>query len=443
MTRRDMRANFQSRKKWRCCGDYFARRMVDVLLSQDLGYTVVMQLLNHTTWWLTFACLLPAFACEPDDGVDQGAILLPSPTQSADAGVSVVVADSGAVDRPATSADDELDESVLAPQSEAGVVEVTEENSCATADVQVVVPDVTLHFLVDISGSMDGQLIDRFQKWDPLKDALKSFFRAEMSQGLDASVHLFPRPLAEDTEAERDLRCLVESYDEPALATAALPNGDVFSDFIDSLDPVGETPTAPALRGVLQHASAALDNNPNGRAAVLLVSDGNPQGCETLIPTNTVNGASAEVATYAEQIPTYVIGVGDSLERLNQIAEAGGTESAVIVGITEPDQTSSQILERLEEIRSEVASCDVPIPEAPDGRRLEAGWVAAELLTAEGEPTPLAYDPDCTGDLGFRYDSLAQPENIRLCQSACAEVRKDDTSLNVLFGCSVIVPELR
>src|SRR5207302_331035 len=84
--------------------------------------------------------------------------------------------------------------------------------------------------------------------------------------------------------------------------------------------PGGNTPTVPALQGAIQYATTYTRNTPGRTAAVVFVSDGIPNGCNS-----TVN-AAAMAATAAfnamPQIKTYVIGLGATAS-LDQIALAG------------------------------------------------------------------------------------------------------------------------
>lgn len=90
-----------------------------------------------------------------------------------------------------------------------------------------------------------------------------------------------------------------------------------------------------------------------------------------------------------------------------------------------------------------MVSCDVLIPEPPEGQSLEPGKVAAEVTTADGNSLELPFDPGCVSGNGFEYDSLEAPTAIHLCDAACSELRRSGASVNVLFGCLFEPPELK
>jgi hypothetical protein len=60
----------------------------------------------------------------------------------------------------------------------------------------------------------------------------------------------------------------------------------------------------------------------------------------------------ASVAAAAFQgspsIPTYVIGVGPALSKLEAIAQAGGTNQAFMIAVSNPAETATQLREALE-----------------------------------------------------------------------------------------------
>src|SRR5690606_9884145 len=128
--------------------------------------------------------------------------------------------------------------------------------------------------------------------------------------------------------------------------------------------PTGETPTASAIEGGCRLSTAHRKKNP-GRAVVnLLVTDGEPKAPVTSKSTDC-NPTLAEAVTAARAcrddgagIPTYVLGVGPSLDNLDQIAAAGGTERAYLVA----DDSSSGVLEALNRVRaSATIPCEMPI----------------------------------------------------------------------------------
>jgi hypothetical protein len=309
---------------------------------------------------------------------------------------------------------------------------------CAAANQQAELAPVYLVFLLDQSGSMgDGEHGNRTEKWDPVTAALKAFFADPESSGITASLNLFPLdknktdgPASEDTPAD----CAASAYVAPAVVPTALPNDKAFADAITALDPPNEfgTPTFPALSGTIDYAKSVLAEDATRKVAIVMVTDGNPVSCQG----NTIKNTAEAAAAVAAQIPTYVIGVGDSLDALNSIAEGGGTEKAFIVSLDDPEQTRKDLLDTINLIRGQAISCEIDIPTPPVGKKLDPEKVDVQF-TANGKPgVALKYGAECTGDTAWRYDDAAAPTTIELCADACTAVKADAKGkLDVVFGC--------
>jgi hypothetical protein len=96
-------------------------------------------------------------------------------------------------------------------------------------------------------------------------------------------------------------------------------------------NPNPATPTSAALAGAEQWAVAYRQAHPDEPTAVVLITDGEPQGCDT----NTENIAKlASDAKATAGVLTYVIGLAASTQvttSANQIAAAGGTKTAFLI----------------------------------------------------------------------------------------------------------------
>jgi hypothetical protein len=98
---------------------------------------------------------------------------------------------------------------------------------------------------------------------------------------------------------------------------------------VASLNPDPQTPMSAALGGAAKWARAYQGSHPDETTAVVLVTDGEPAGCDTS-PTNIASIASDLYTTNA--VRTFVIGLSGSNQTiLDQIASAGGTKRAVLV----------------------------------------------------------------------------------------------------------------
>lgn len=347
------------------------------------------------------------------------------------------------------SSDIILEEDPEDPQTPAGGAgngdDPWQEEACAAEKVQSDLEPVHLVFLLDQSGSMgDGEHGQRDEKWDPVTQALETFFADPESAGLTASLTLFPDDVNKTSEAASTsfaISCEDASYETPVVSPRALPDAISFSEAIAAVDPPNEfgTPTLHALAGTAAYALSLADEGK--KVAIVLVTDGEPAQCGQ--DNQNIDNTAAEAAAIFPEIPTYVIGVGRALDALNDIAHAGGTNSAFIVDTDDPDKTRSDLLQQVQLIRGEQISCDLAIPEAPAGETLDPKKVNVELLSGE-ESAALNYDAECSDGTGWRYDNEETPSKIELCNNTCETVQNgEDSGVNVLFGCATREIEIR
>ena len=228
----------------------------------------------------------------------------------------------------------------------------------------------------------------------------------------------------------------------------ALPSGD-FEAAITAATPQtqsdwgGGTPTLAVLQGTYDFLEGLAIANPNAIYAVVLVTDGYPQGCDD----NEISSVVDEVAQHAATIPTYVIGVAnppipnapDTVSDLNAIAVAGATSQAFIIATGDPEGTKESFSAAIDEIRTLSNPCEIPIPPAPSGQVFDRSKVTV-LYQRGGDQTAFVYDPDCVKENAWYYDDAAQPTTIVLCPATCESVSADPAA-NVLveFGCVDVI----
>jgi len=311
--------------------------------------------------------------------------------------------------------------------------------ACAATVSKAKTVPVILVFMFDRSGSMDDSIGPGQTKWSALVPGLDAFFADPKSAGVSASLQFF----------EQASECDVPSYAAPLVPTTPLPNSTVFASAIAAVSPQGETPTQPALEGALQYAAQQLALNPNGKSAVVLVTDGEPNGCASTV-TNVAATAQAVSAT----IPTYVIGIGKAtdLVRLNTIAAAGATGTAFFVssdagdGGCDAGGCSAQDMESrfesvLAVIRGATASCNLLLPSPPPGQSLNLSEINVSFAPSSGQTTTLVYNQNCGGGgVGWFYDNLQSPTKIEICPSSCQMVQSDvlGGSLSIAVGCQTV-----
>ncbi len=332
-------------------------------------------------------------------------------------------------------------------------------NVCATESSSADVQPVYLGFAFDVSGSM-GKLDepnwwhDPAKKWEPVVAATRAFFEDDASEGLQASMALFPAS---------DDHCDAESYEDPDVGMRALPStafGAVLDDYEDGAWR-GGTPTLAAFEGTVAYLDGLRAASPGGKYVVVLVTDGLPQSCSG-VDVSDVVAAVQEVND--DGILTYVIGVqnpteppaslpagwdewgcgsgdmepcapAENLTALGQIATAGGTELVLIDTDGTAEDTADAFTAAINAIRDEAVSCTVEIPEHPEGGAFEPDKIDV-TFGPEGGREPLGYDPTCPGGLGWRYDDEENPTSIQLCEATCASIQAATTGdLVVEFLC--------
>lgn len=301
--------------------------------------------------------------------------------------------------------------------------------SCISARAKAGLAPMNLVFMFDQSGSMGDEAhggalfgFTRAARWDPITSGLKRFFADSASAGLRASLQYFPAATGS---------CDALLYKTPEVPLTALPNASPFVTSINKHGPLGGTPTLPAVTGALLFAKELKVQFPAERVAVVLVTDGVPGEC------GYFDEVKARLAADAPEVPTYVVGVGNDLAALADLAKAGGTGSAILVDLQNPQQSTDDFLKALAAIRHQTLSCVMPIPPAPDGKTVDPARVNVALASATGPSDVLSYDATCADPEGWRYDDADAPKAIELCAGSCERARRvAEGSLEVQLGCA-------
>jgi len=312
---------------------------------------------------------------------------------------------------------------------------------------------VNMFIQFDRSGSMmyttKGELLP-IDKWAQAVNALNAFFTDAKSDGLKVALRFFPddKPVpgcAGDTGGS----CDPVACSQPLVPLGTLlaapgdPHETALLSAIASATPSDPstaagrtgTPMHPALQGALSWAASTQAMLPNERVVVVLVTDGEPNGCQN----NRVDAIAALASEARTQngIMTYAIGIqGSQEESMNQIAQAGGTERAFFSS----DAASAQqdLLNALNAIRSNVLACDFNLPA---GGNLDPNKINIQFTGADGTPqTLLRTDAASCAGGGWYYDDPAAPRAIRLCESTCNTVQGAvQAKIEVVVGCATQV----
>jgi len=219
---------------------------------------------------------------------------------------------------------------------------------------------------------------------------------------------------------------------------------------LDARMPTGETPTGSALRGACGYAKSERAAHPERALVILLMTDGNPEApvscgkngcCPTL---DDAKQAAADCAAGPSGVATYVLGVGPELDNLNQIASAGSTHAAYLVG---DEDVTSQVLAALNKIRGDaVVPCELSIPPANDGKKLDYSEVNL-VYSSSGCNFAPAYHVDsqasCDASGGWYYDDPNAPTSVELCPATCQAVSVPGASLRFSVGCQSLSKPVR
>jgi hypothetical protein len=151
--------------------------------------------------------------------------------------------------------------------------------------------------------------------------------------------------------------------------------------------------------------------------------------------------AAAECRSGAPGIETYVLGVGPFLDNLQQIAKAGGTDHAYLIGDQDVQQ---KVLQALNSIRGAASiPCELKVPEPKGGASLDYGLVnvayqdsSCVLSTIYNVPNAASCDALAGG---WYYDDAAAPSSIELCAASCDRVSAPGGRLAFTVGCQTKV----
>lgn len=308
---------------------------------------------------------------------------------------------------------------------------ISPDAACAKATTTAILVPVNMFLLFDKSGSMlDGG------KWAAAKGALKAFFQDPKVAGLRVAIRFFPDTTCDSPECDIDA-CTTPQVKIGKLTAQSAPDDAQEALLIKAIDgafPVGGTPMFAALGGAEQAAAIHLSQNPSHKAAVVLVTDGTPNGCETDVDKIAELAAQA-FKTFA--VTTYVVGLdGANQDQLDKIAAAGETDSAFYLGQGDIQQS---LLAAFQAIQGKGLACQFKLPkdEEVDPNKVNVLYTAA----TSDEPAligQVAAADACSGTKdGWYYDDPSLPTAILLCPASCEKVESDpDGKLEVVFGCA-------
>jgi hypothetical protein len=295
---------------------------------------------------------------------------------------------------------------------------------------------VDLYVVFDESGSMATLDDGKTMRIDAVKGAVTTFQQDPGSAGLGVGLSYFgTQPLSCACTS-----CNAADYSTPSVPVAVLPdNTAALMASLAAAQPTGETPTGPAIRGACAYVTAWQQKHSDRQAAILLVTDGEPQapltsakgGCH---PTLADASEAAASCLSTSRVRTYVLGVGPSLTNLNQIAAAGGSSSAYLV----QNAGGAGVLAALNAIRKDA--------QIPCTLNLPAGNIVLSTLNvvyADSACNLTTYArvgsvAACPAQGGWYFDDPNKPSKIQLCQASCDQVAKPGGQLQLSVGCDTV-----
>lgn len=333
--------------------------------------------------------------------------------------------------------------------------------SCAADSYEGQLVMLDMYLMLDRSGSMNSTPTDAGGPtyWDQVTQAIDDFLSLQGTTGISMGIGFFPTepsvppprqcqtgqdclPYGDmcmpmmgcaDTIME-DESCWHFDYEKPVVPISELPAAATkLSNAIGSVSPSGGTPMAPALYGAAAYAQSWAKQHPDHATFVVLATDGMPTSC---VPDDVPKIAEIAAGAYeaSPSVKTFVIGIGTKLTALNNIAEQGGTDEALIVD--ETGNTGEQFLEKLNAIRGTV-SCVYRIP-SPDAGKPDKNKVNVYFTPDGGEQTLYPYassKAQCGNEKAWYYDNPNDPHQIILCPAACEEVQTVKGRIDVVIGC--------
>ena len=289
--------------------------------------------------------------------------------------------------------------------------------------------ELAMLLLMDRSDSMTGG------SWTAARKAMVAFADTAASIETNLGLSVFP-----PDKVVGDQACNREAF-APVVPIAPLPgNSAAIKDAILSREPTGLTPMTPALEGSYDAMKEFLADKPDVEGIVVLVTDGDPQGCNSTIANVLPVVSAASAGT--PRIRTFAIGMtGASFAARDAIAAAGqGAPTAFNASGPEPQK---ELLTALESVRAGALGCEyrLPAPAAGQGK-LDTDSVEIAWTPSEHDPEQrfrkvggLAQCGETAG--GFYYDDPAAPRRIILCPASCDAIHGGarTAKVEVVLGC--------
>lgn len=310
----------------------------------------------------------------------------------------------------------------------------TDEAVCAAQAYEGEAIPLDIYIMFDQSGSMLND-VGGLTRLDAIERATTTFLRDSASASIRVGVGYFGfQPIGQTS-------CEPADFAKPSVPVT-LDHEAVLSSLAER-EPTGETPTGAAIRGACGYAQDWKAENPGHSVVMLLLTDGEPKApmsCSTGACCPTLDDAVRAAADCRDSEPgiqTYVLGVGPFLDNLQQIAQAGGTEHAYLIGDQDVEQ---QVLHALNSIRGAASiPCELQLPKPTGGTALDYGLVNVAYQDSSCALSTIynvAGEASCDVTAGgWYYDDPSAPSSVKLCGASCDVVSAPGGRLAFTVGC--------
>jgi uncharacterized protein YegL len=307
-----------------------------------------------------------------------------------------------------------------------------------------------MYIMMDESGSMEGT------SWSAVTSAVSTFVQSPSTVGVGVGIQFFPPPSTQANcplappcptgcmkfgpfcapDVNNTAECQVNNYLPPAVAIQPLPGvAQKIVAAMNAQTPNGGTPTLPAMQSAVQATEGYAAQVPTHKVIIVLATDGQPNDCNS-----TVANVAAEAAKgYANtpSVETFVIGIGSGAGNLDQIAQSGGSGTAIIVDTAGGSQ---QFIDAMNKIRGQALGCEYLIP---SGANADPQKVNVYYTPPSGSGSYLGYQTSaaaCGNDPGWYYDNPSDPKAIELCPASCTTVKNQTGGkVQIKVGCKTII----
>lgn len=323
--------------------------------------------------------------------------------------------------------------------------------ACAKGTASANLAGVNMFVMFDRSTSMHDPAGDSGStRWELASAALEAFFASNEAAGLNLALRFFPHdlPAAGCNQDACSTDACAQALVNLGTLTADPAPADVHEEaLVDAtmaatpaprgggMGMSGGTPISAALDGALHWASAQHATTPDENTVVVLVTDGEPRGCNEEVG-DIADLAAAALA--ADGTRTYAIGLTGSREAdMDQIAMSGGTAQGIFVA--DGTNTTQDLITALADIRGAILDCDFAMPVPKPGVEVLPSLINVNFTPGGGMMSTLPQvsgESACAATPGWYYDNPKDPSRIILCKSTCDTVTGDPmASLEILLGC--------